>query len=618
MTANNTNWGMLVNLAKKDDQGAIATLYEMTRKKYMAICRQIMYKTRTTGDMEDVLQDSYVKIFTSLQSLDKPEAFVSWGARIVTNTALDAMRRMAPVLIPDERDLEASDYNPGRVDLRISASPEQYMDRQETSRLVNEMIASLSEEQRLCIYLYYIQDMSVKDIARQAGVSENTVKSRLKYGRAGIEKKVRLLEKQGTKLYGLAPLPFFLWLYSRSLMRAEAMEVVSPACAQAVMAKAHRAAVARYSGSGNAAGRQPVQGNLRQNPTGAGMHVAAGAAVKAGLHPVWKICVGLLLSVGVIGVGLGGYIALNHSQKTDSPPPDVIIEASTEDRTEAETPPPIEILTQETEAAAAEPATETATEAVTDAATETEAENAEDPVDRAMSAAGYEYIGNTQYAVIYQGGSINTQNVGLNIETPTGVVSYDIYDYDGDGAEELLLIILEPSERLVSSGARSAQLAFWMYEKQEDEWVFSRRSAAAGQGGQVFGYFSEAVPDFKVYRVPADIGCRLVVKEDMENTIIADPLEPLMAEAVYGPDEFSFASFGPGWEGYTEESQYYENLNSRIGEPDAVYICRVFVPEVFDEDGTGVHRELIISLMQGNSIDATLKYDDLLHPDRHS
>lgn len=60
--------------------------------------------------------------------------------------------------------------------------------------------------------MYYINGMSVKEIADMADVSENTIKSRLNYGRKKIEQKVLELEKRGTKLYGIAPVPFFLYL----------------------------------------------------------------------------------------------------------------------------------------------------------------------------------------------------------------------------------------------------------------------------------------------------------------------------------------------------------------------------------------------------------------------
>ena len=75
-----------------------------------------------------------------------------------------------------------------------------------------EIIDTLPEDQRVVISMYYYEGMSVRQIAEELGITENTVKSRLSYGRKKIETKVLDLEKKGTKLYGLAPIPFLLLL----------------------------------------------------------------------------------------------------------------------------------------------------------------------------------------------------------------------------------------------------------------------------------------------------------------------------------------------------------------------------------------------------------------------
>ena len=92
----------MVALARRKDNAAISRLYEMTNKRYMQICRQILVSSRTSGEMDDVLQDSYIKIFTSLDKLEDPDSFAGWGARIVTNTALDQVRKKAPVFMEKE------------------------------------------------------------------------------------------------------------------------------------------------------------------------------------------------------------------------------------------------------------------------------------------------------------------------------------------------------------------------------------------------------------------------------------------------------------------------------------------------------------------------------------
>lgn len=58
----------------------------------------------------------------------------------------------------------------------------------------------------------HIEGRSISEIAETMGCSENTVKSRLNYGRKNIKEKAEALQKKGYKLYGLAPIPLVIYL----------------------------------------------------------------------------------------------------------------------------------------------------------------------------------------------------------------------------------------------------------------------------------------------------------------------------------------------------------------------------------------------------------------------
>lgn len=109
-------------------------------------------------------------------------------------------------------------------DERTENLPDQVIDRKETERLLREIIEELPEDQCAVIGMFYYEEMPVKEIAAAMDVSESAVKSRLKYGRQKIEKKVRELEKQGTKLYSLSPIPFLRLLFRNQ----EAFAVEAP------------------------------------------------------------------------------------------------------------------------------------------------------------------------------------------------------------------------------------------------------------------------------------------------------------------------------------------------------------------------------------------------------
>ena len=124
------------------------------------------------------------------------------------------MKKKRPMLFSEleqssDMDLPAEEWF---EDENTDHLPEYVIDQNETSRLIREILDELPEDQRAAIGMYYYEEMSVKEIAASMNATENAVKSRLLYGRRKIEKKVHELEKKGTKLYGLAPIPFLLWL----------------------------------------------------------------------------------------------------------------------------------------------------------------------------------------------------------------------------------------------------------------------------------------------------------------------------------------------------------------------------------------------------------------------
>lgn len=197
----------LITLAIQGDEAAICALYEETQDKVTQAVRALV---RDEDAVQDIVQDSYIKGFHNLNRLSDPANYLTWMRRIASNTAVDYMRKKRPVLFS-----ELSSEDSGEIELeeeRIGNLPDMRLDQEETSRLIREIVSGLSEEQQLVIGMYYFEEVPIKTIAKKLGCSENTVKSRLNYGRKNVEKKVRELERQGTKLYSMAPLTFFLWL----------------------------------------------------------------------------------------------------------------------------------------------------------------------------------------------------------------------------------------------------------------------------------------------------------------------------------------------------------------------------------------------------------------------
>ncbi len=202
----------LVAKAKAGDQSAVTELYEQT---YTGLYRSIRSMVHDEDLAWDILQDTYLKAFQNLEKLDADGAFLSWLRRIAVNETARQMSKRLPTTFTELSSDEEDEAMPELPDLNPDVQPELALDRQETSRLVKEILAELPEQQQLVVGMRYYEDLSIKEIAELLHVTVGTVKAQLHFGRKKVETKVRALEQQGLKLYGLAPFPFLLALLRR-------------------------------------------------------------------------------------------------------------------------------------------------------------------------------------------------------------------------------------------------------------------------------------------------------------------------------------------------------------------------------------------------------------------
>ena len=186
----------LVDRAKNGDESAFHLLYERTNKRNYYVALKMV---KTDADAQDVLQDAYIRIY---QNLDKFQyqgegSFDSWTSKIVSNTALNHLRKKQMVLFSDIEADQEGDFSLEIEDEDMSRQPELAYDKKETSQIVQDLLGTLSDEQRVCAMMFYFQEESVKDIASEIGCSENTIKSRLNYARKNMMAKAEELKKKG-------------------------------------------------------------------------------------------------------------------------------------------------------------------------------------------------------------------------------------------------------------------------------------------------------------------------------------------------------------------------------------------------------------------------------------
>ncbi len=289
-----TNWESIVQRIRQHDQAAMVELYEHTNQKAYAMA---MSMVKNPDDAFDVLQNAYIKAFNKIGTLNEPQKLESWLGKIVSNECKTFLRARKNVLF-SELETEEQSFEDAIEDERIADLPEEQMDKAETTRLMGEILDKLPDEQRMVVMMFYFQELSIKEIAEVLECSENTVKSRLSYAKKKIKADVEMLEKEGTKLYGMAPLPLFLWFLKDGLAGAAVPAEFATALGQSVLSAAGGAAATVASTATTTA-------------------TVAATAAKASVPFVAKIIAGVAAAAVVVTASIFGFVGLMTPDKVD-------------------------------------------------------------------------------------------------------------------------------------------------------------------------------------------------------------------------------------------------------------------------------------------------------------
>ncbi len=179
--------GDWVALAKAGDRSAMHELYERNRSRIFSLAYRY---AGNAADAEDILQDSFIKAFSSLGKcqLNENAYFATWLYRIAVNCSLDHIRRRRTR--ESYADTEWSANLPVDSENEGSASPEREYLRDEMRRQVQRGLAKLSKRKRMAVVLRHYQQLKIGEIAAAMGCSQGSVKRQLFRALAQLKKEL--------------------------------------------------------------------------------------------------------------------------------------------------------------------------------------------------------------------------------------------------------------------------------------------------------------------------------------------------------------------------------------------------------------------------------------------
>ena len=158
----------------------MSQLYQMYVEELSSVCYRYV---PDDNDAKDVLQNSFVKIFTSMSTFEyRDEAsFRGWMIKIVVNEALHFLRERKKLLFTELHE----------ADVQQSADEEEPASDSLSADELHQLISELPDGYRTVINLYSFEGCSHQKIAELLGITVSTSGSQLYYAKRLLSRKIK-------------------------------------------------------------------------------------------------------------------------------------------------------------------------------------------------------------------------------------------------------------------------------------------------------------------------------------------------------------------------------------------------------------------------------------------
>lgn len=129
----------------------------------------IRHMVKSHDDTDDVLQNTFIKIYKNIHNFKGDSKLFSWMYRIATNESLTFIKQRAKQLQMSNEDIKQLAIDNLKADVYFEGDDIQYK--------LQQAIATLPEKQQLVFNMKYFQDIKYKDMAQILDTSEGALKA---------------------------------------------------------------------------------------------------------------------------------------------------------------------------------------------------------------------------------------------------------------------------------------------------------------------------------------------------------------------------------------------------------------------------------------------------------
>tara|TARA_R100001369_G_scaffold6227_1_gene16776 strand:- start:49 stop:633 length:585 start_codon:yes stop_codon:yes gene_type:complete len=160
----------LIDAINKGDTKAYAQLVNRYKDLVYTLAIRMV---RNREEAEEVAQDTFIKVFKSLDKFKGDSKFSTWIYKVTYNTCLDRIKKNKKHL----NDVVIDDFTFNKLETIDNALDN--LIKEEKNRLIKNCINKLPEDSSALITLFYFEDLSLEEISKIINIEANTVKVKL-------------------------------------------------------------------------------------------------------------------------------------------------------------------------------------------------------------------------------------------------------------------------------------------------------------------------------------------------------------------------------------------------------------------------------------------------------
>ena len=157
----------LIQALLKGDQKAFSSLVLKYQDQMFSVCLSIL---KTRDEAQEATQDTFMKMYKAIGDYKAGSKFSSWLYKIAYRTSLDYLRKRKQSTDLDSVNGSAITFVENRQDS---------MDNKELSTLLLTALDDLPSDEAALLRMFYLEEMSIKELEEITGMSKSNVKVKL-------------------------------------------------------------------------------------------------------------------------------------------------------------------------------------------------------------------------------------------------------------------------------------------------------------------------------------------------------------------------------------------------------------------------------------------------------